>query len=229
LVHAAGPSPPHPLRMPPAVLTRATLLQGVDQLVARDRRLAAVVDAYGPPPLFSRPRGFPTLVWIILEQQVSLASAAALFCRLKSVAGAVTPEAVLALGADGLLRLGFTRQKARYVRGLAEQTVGGQLDLTGIAKLDDADAEQALLGVPGIGPWTAGVYLLMALRRPDVWPPGDLGLHKSLAEVRCLRQVPSSAVATEYALRWRPWRAVAARLLWHAYLSRRRKPPWGEP
>jgi DNA-3-methyladenine glycosylase II len=216
--------------MPPSVLTRATLLQGVAELAARDRRLAAVVESFGPPPLFSRPRGFPTLVWIILEQQVSLASAAALFARLKSaVAGAVTPESVLALGSDGLLRLGFTRQKARYVIGLAERIVGAQLDLARTVTLDDDAAGQALLEVPGIGPWTAGVYLLMALRRPDVWPPGDLGLHKSLAEVRCLRAVPSSAAAAEYALRWRPWRAVAARLLWHAYLSRRRKAPWGQP
>lgn len=215
--------------MPPPVLTRATLLQGVAELAARDRRLAAIVDAFGPPPLFSRPRGFATLVWIILEQQVSLASAAALFSRLEAAVGAVTPGSVLALGADGLLRLGFTRQKARYVNGLAERMVGGQFDLARIAALDDADAERALLTVPGIGPWTAGVYLLMALRRPDVWPPGDLGLHKSLAEVKCVRELPSSAVATVYALRWRPWRAVAARLLWHAYLSRRRKPPWGGP
>ena len=216
--------------MPPTVLTRATLLQGVGELAARDRRLAAVVESFGPPPLFSRPRGFPTLVWIILEQQVSLASAAALFSRLKvAVAGEITPESVLALGLDGLLRLGFTRQKARYVSGLAERIAGGRLDLAQTSALDDEAAGAALLEVPGIGPWTAGVYLLMALRRPDVWPPGDLGLHKSLAEVRCLRQVPSSAVAAEYALRWRPWRAVAARLLWHAYLSRRRQPAWGRP
>ena len=215
--------------MPPLVLTRATLLQGVAELAGRDRRLAAIVAAYGPPPLFSRPRGFATLVWIILEQQVSLASAAALFSRLKAATGAVTPETVLTLGVEGLLRLGLTRQKARYVSGLAERIVGGQFDLAGIARLEDDEAEQALVEVPGLGPWTAGVYLLMALRRPDVWPPGDLGLHKSLEEVRCVRQLPSSAVASMHALRWRPWRAVAARLLWHAYLSRRRKPPWGVP
>lgn len=215
---------------PPAALTRARLLQGVEALVARDRRLADVVERFGPPPLFARPRGFPTLVWIVLEQQVSLASAAALFARLKAaVAGSVTPEAVATLGEDGLLRLGFTRQKARYVSGLAGRIVTGQLDLGRIAMLDDADAERALVQVPGVGPWTAGVYLLMALRRPDVWPPGDLGLHKSLAEVRCMRAVPSSAAAASYALRWRPWRSVAARVLWHSYLSRRRKPPWGTP
>jgi DNA-3-methyladenine glycosylase II len=80
-----------------------------------------------------------------------------------------------------------------------------------------------MVQIPGIGPWTAGVYLLMALRRPDVWPPGDLGLHKSMAEVRGLKVVPRSEQAAAYARRWSPWRAVAARLLWHAYLSRRAK------
>ncbi|HEX5648844.1 MAG TPA: hypothetical protein VFX69_04230, partial [Steroidobacteraceae bacterium] len=160
--------------MPPPGLTRATLLQGVEELAQRDRRLAVIVERYGPPPLFSRPRGFPTLVWIILEQQVSLASAAAMFEKLRiAVAGAVTPEALTALGIDGLLQLGFTRQKARYVNGLAERIVAGELDLRRVAALEDGDAERALLEVPGIGPWTAGVYLLMALRRPDIWPPGD--------------------------------------------------------
>ena len=85
------------------------------------------------------------------------------------------------------------------------------------------DACQSLVQIPGIGPWTAGVYLLMALRRPDVWPPGDLGLHKSMAEVRGLSAVPTSDEAAAFAARWSPWRAVAARLLWHSYLSRRSK------
>ena len=205
-----------------ATLTQDSFRQGVATLVARDRRLRAIVDRHGPPPLYARPRGFASLVWIILEQQVSLASAKAMFRKLEhALHGAVTPEGIAALGIPGLLALGFTRQKARYVHGLAERVAGGNLCLTRLARLDDARAETALLDVPGIGPWTAGIYLLMALRRPDVWPPGDLGLHKSMMEVRCLPHVPSSAEAAEHALRWRPWRAVAARMLWHSYLSRR--------
>ena len=212
-------------------LTRTTLLQGVEDLCGRDRRLAAIVARFGPPPLFSRPQGFPTLAWIILEQQVSLASAAALFAKLRTAmpGGTPTPEGIVALGTAGLASLGFTRQKAGYVYGLAGKIVSGELDLARLAALPDHDAERELLALPGIGPWTAGVYLLMALRRPDVWPPGDLGLHKSMAEVRCVREVPSSAAAAAYALRWSPWRAVAARLLWHSYLSLRRKPAWGVP
>lgn len=217
--------------MAPPTLTQLSLRQGVQELAAGDAQLAAIVRRHGPPPLFARPRGFATLVWIILEQQVSLASARVLFEKLRrALQGSVTAGAVAELGEPGLLTLGFTRQKARYVSGLAERIVRRELELDRIARLDDADAEVALLDVPGIGPWTAGVYLLMALRRPDVWPPGDLGLHKSMMEVECLPRVPSSLEAAEYALRWRPWRAVAARLLWHAYVSRRGiAPPASRP
>lgn len=208
----------------PATLNRASLLTGVQELAARDLHLARIVDDFGPPPLWARPRGFPTLVRIILEQQVSLASAAALFAKLEHhFEGSVTPARVAALGEPALLALGFTRQKARYVTGLAGQIESGGLSLERIARLPDREAGQSLVQIPGIGPWTAGVYLLMALRRPDVWPPGDLGLHKSMAEVCGLSAAPTSEQAVAFAARWAPWRAVAARLLWHSYLSRRSK------
>ena len=208
----------------PPRLNRASLLAGVHELAARDRQLARIVDEYGPPPLWARPRGFPTLVRIILEQQVSLASAAALYAKLDlHLAGEVTPARVLESGETTLLSLGFTRQKARYVVGLAAQLESGAVSLERVARMPDADAGAALIQVPGIGPWTAGVYLLMALQRPDVWPPGDLGLHKSMAETGGLSAVPTSDEAAAFAMRWRPWRAVAARLLWHSYLSRRDK------
>jgi DNA-3-methyladenine glycosylase II len=213
----------------PPGLNRASLLAGVHELAARDRHLARIVDEYGPPPLWARPRGFPTLVRIILEQQVSLASAASLYARLDlHLGGEVTPARVLSPGEPALLSLGFTRQKARYVVGLATQLESGAVSLERVARMPDAEAGAALMQIPGIGP--AGVYLLMALRRPDVWPPGDLGLHKSMAEMRGSSTVPSSEEAAAFAMRWRPWRAVAARLLWHSYLSRRartwdRQPP----
>jgi DNA-3-methyladenine glycosylase II len=208
----------------PAALTVKSMLTAVDELAVRDARLARIVDAHGVPPLWDRPPGFTTLVRIILEQQVSLASAAALFTKLEHQCdGSVMPGRVAATGEPGLLAIGFTRQKARYVVGLARQVDAGAVSLERIARLPDDDARAALIAIPGVGPWTAGVYLLMALRRPDVWPPGDLGLHKSMAEVRGLEVVPTSEQAAAYAKRWRPWRAVAARLLWHAYLARRAK------
>ena len=200
-------------------LGRLTLLSAVGRLARRDRRLGALVRRHGPPPLWARPRGFPTLLRIILEQQVSLASARAMYLRLAGAVPGVTPASVLALGAAGLRDLGFTRQKAGYACALADMVLGGSLPIARLHRLPDDEAHALLLGVPGIGPWSASIYLLMALRRPDVWPPGDLALHKALARLEGRQSVLSSGEAEAVALRWRPYRAVAARILWHAYLS----------
>ena len=202
-------------------LDRSSLLTAVDWLGRRDRALATLVRRYGPPPLWARPRGFPTLLRIILEQQVSLASARAMYARLAARVPEVTPASVLELGRPGLQALGFTRQKAHYACTLAERLGDGTLSLSRLARLPDAEARARLMEVPGIGPWTADIYLLMALRRPDVWPPGDLALVKAVAALprRALRM--SSAEVELVARAWRPYRAVAARILWHGYLSER--------
>jgi len=205
----------------PTSLTLATLRQGVRELSARDEGLAAIVARHGLPPMWGRPRGFATLVRIILEQQVSLASAAAMFAKLERALGGVTPAAVRAMGGAGLQALGVTRQKAAYVSTLAGRVADGSLPLATLARLPDVEAAEMLVRVPGIGPWTASIYLLMALRRPDVWPPGDLALHKAMARLPGIDAVPSSERAARWALRWQPWRAVAARILWHDYLSER--------
>ena len=216
-----GPRRPA-LTAPAAPLSRATLLEGVRALAARDADLARLVARHGPPPLWARPQGFATLARIVLEQQVSLASAAALYRRLgRELHGGVTPAAVAAAGRPGLQALGLTRQKAGYLCALAEHVTAGTLPLARLRGLSDERAAELLVRVPGIGPWTASIYLLMALRRPDVWPPGDLALHKALARLHGRADAPSSEEAAALARRWRPWRAVAARLLWHAYLADR--------
>jgi DNA-3-methyladenine glycosylase II len=172
----------------PATLDRASLLTAVRRLARRDPALGRIVRRHGPPPLWARPRGFSTLLRIILEQQVSLASARAMFTRLGAALPAVTPETVLGIGRPGLQALGFTRQKASYACALAERVADGTLALARLARLPDEEARARLMEVPGIGPWTADIYLLMALRRPDVWPPGDLaGQHRlGLAELDVL-------------------------------------------
>ncbi len=176
---------------------------------------------HGPPPLWARPAGFATLLRIILEQQVTLASAAALYRRLAGAVPSVSPKTMTSLGPESLRSLGLTRQKARYVCALAEQVESGALALAPLARRPDDEVRERLARVPGVGPWTANIYLLMALRRPDVWPPGDVALHKSIARFGAPGQVPSSREAEEIAGQWRPLRAVAARILWHAYLSER--------
>ncbi len=212
---------------PPRPLTPTTLLKGVKALAARDGHLADVAERFGPPPLWGRPPGFATLVRIILEQQVSLASGRAAYERLQAAAGSVTPGRVACLSEARLRRHGLTRQKAAYCRGLACSIVDRKLTLADLSHLDDRAGHETLLQVPGIGPWTADIYLLMALRRPDIWPVGDLALAKSAQQVKRMRSIPSQERLRRMARAWAPWRAVAARILWHAYLSSNRPPAAG--
>ena len=159
---------------------------------------------------------------IILEQQVSLASAKAAFDRLVAATDPLTPEAFLLLTDAELLAIGFSRQKARYARALATGILDGSLDLALLATLDDDAARSALETIPGIGRWTSTIYLLMVLGRPDVWPSGDIALASAVAQVKGLPARPDPEMLTLLGEAWRPWRSVAARLFWHDYLARRR-------
>src|SRR6187397_1869369 len=159
--------------VPAASLDEAALLDAVRELVERDPALRTVVARYGPPPLWARPAGFATLVLLILEQQVSLASARAAYDRLVTRLGALTPRGVLDSSDEELRADGFSRQKNRYARALAASVADGPLDLEAVAQLDHVDVRTALVALPGIGPWTAEVYLLSSLWRPDTWPTDD--------------------------------------------------------
>ena len=199
-------------------LSKANIGCGLDFLASRDRDLAALIARNGTPPLWSRKPGFTTLVQIILEQQVSLASARAVFARLHEAVSTLTPETFLRLGEE-LQPLGFSRQKTRYCRALAESVLAGALDLKALTRLDDEAVREELIKVKGIGGWTAEIYLLMALNRPDVWPTGDLAIVKAVQHIKRLDQAPSAEVLEGIGENWRPWRAVAARLLWQHYLN----------
>jgi DNA-3-methyladenine glycosylase II len=202
-------------------LTGEVLAHAVDELAERDADLAGIVARHGPPPLWDRDPGFPTLIHIVLEQQVSLASAQAAFDRLSAVADPLTPSRFLELTDAQLLAIGFSRQKARYGRALAEAIESGALDLESLETLDDEAVHRALQSVPGIGPWTSTVYLLMVLLRPDLWPVGDIALAASVGEVKGLGRRPDPGEMADLGEAWRPWRSVAARLFWHDYLARR--------
>jgi len=204
----------------PTALDTAGLAAAAARLGRRDPDLGRLLARDGPPPLWARPAGFATLVRIILEQQVSLASARAVYARLRAGAGRVTPADLLALGECRVRRLGLTRQKAAYVLGIAEAVRGGALDLPALAAADDAAARAALVRLNGIGRWTADIYLLMALRRPDIWPAGDIALARTVHDVKRLRTPPSHERLERIAEAWRPHRSVAARMLWHRYLRR---------
>ncbi len=187
-------------------------------LAARDPDLAGILDRHGPPPLWSRPAGFATLVAIILEQQISLSAGAAALTRLERAAGSLEPTAIAALGEGGARAAGQTRQKSRYVVELAAAALDRRFDPAEIAGADDDTARAALTRLVGIGRWTADIYLLMALGRPDVWPDGDLALGTAMRRAKRLPTVPDRDDQRAIAATWRPFRAVGARLLWNAYL-----------
>lgn len=200
-------------------LDQNSLRTGIWVLSNVDTDLAQVISKLGRPPLWPREPGFGTLIHIILEQQVSLASAQSAFDKLNDAAGdELTPHTFLAFSDSDLKEFGFSRQKAAYGRELSQALVNGTLSLGTLHQLDDANARDKLIAIKGIGPWTANIYLLMALLRPDVWPSGDLAVKKAIKDIKGLSETPSTEIADKIARQWRPWRAVATRILWHHYL-----------
>ena len=191
-----------------------------------DDHLKMIYETYGTPPLWDRPTGFATLLNIILEQQVSLASAKACFDKLAAYCGGGTPQKLLTIGDAELKTIGFSRQKTAYARHLAEAVVENRIDLDSLHKMPDADVKAELVKLKGIGEWTADVYLLMAMLRPDVMPRGDIALHAAYQKLTNAEKRPGSDEFIVIAEKWRPYRSVAARLLWHYYLSEKelRKP-----
>jgi DNA-3-methyladenine glycosylase II len=204
-------------------LTEASLAAAAEELANRDKHLRLIFQQYGPPPLWARRPGFQTLVRIILEQQVSLASAASMFARLQANINPFQPARFLELGPDHLRTLGLTRQKTAYLIHLAESIHEKRIDLRKLSRLDDAGAKSALTELKGIGSWSADIYLLMALRRPDIWPSGDLALAIAVAKLKRLETTPGAEELLRMGKRWRPYRAVAARMLWQYYLAQRNR------
>ena len=208
--------------MPFTVLTAEALVNAASQLAKDDRRLARILKTYGPPPLWRRPATFTTLVRIILEQQVSLKSADAMFRKLQDSMRPFTPKNLIYLGSEHLRVLGVTRQKTAYLLHLASALAEGRLNLRQVSKMSDAEAKTTLMQIKGLGSWSADVYMLMAMRRADIWPAGDLALAVAVQELNELENRPSFQQLESLAEKWRPYRAVAARMLWQYYLATKR-------
>lgn len=202
-------------------LTEATVAKAAKQLARRDSDLASIIERLGPPPLWARPPGFSTLVKIILEQQVSLASAASLFTRLRKNTIPFRPARLIELGEPHLKSLGLTRQKTAYCLHLAESLHNKRLRLSQLSRMSDDEVKAALMQIKGLGAWSADVYLLMVLRRPDIFPATDLALVTAVTELKDLPQRPGTNQFLEMAEAWRPYRSVAARMLWQYYLAKR--------
>lgn len=204
-------------------LTRKTVRRGVEILCERDAGLAGIVERHGFPPVRLRKAGFATLAQIIVEQQVSLASGWAIWERLEDGLGAVTPESVSARTVDDLRTMGLSIQKATYIHGIAAATMSGELNFRRVHRADDEDAREQLIQLKGVGRWTADIYLLTAMGRPDVWPRGDLALDMALMRLKRLRIRPRPERIDKLTGPWSPWRSVAARILWLGYVNEDKK------
>ena len=213
-----------PFPHPPA--TARVLL---DALAAGDPVLAGIEPMAGPLPWRTRPAGFAGLLQAIMGQQISNQAAAAIWRRLAALPGALDPAGLLALSDEALRAAGLSRPKVAHSRALAAAFAEGRLSQAALEALPDQDAVAAISAVRGLGPWTAEVYLLFALGRPDVFPAGDLALAASAADLYGLSGRPGPTALRAFADRWRPARALAARLLWHHWRHRTGRPSMDDP
>ena len=188
-------------------------------LAKQDQRLRSILDRHGPPPFWHREPGFACLIRIILEQQVSLASAYAVYSKLESRLGVITADAMLAASDEALKQCGFSRQKMAYARILAKAIVSGELDVDGLARLPDQDVRRELIRIKGIGEWTVNVYLLLSLHRLDVFPSGDLALVKAMHRYGYLGPGDKREAVLAQAEAFVPRRSILAILLWHGYIT----------
>lgn len=202
-------------------LDKLIFQKACDDLATKDEDLKRIIVQYGYPPFWSRKPGFETLIHIILEQQVSLASAKAALFRLRERIKKVTPTALLLLTDEELKDCYFSRQKIRYSRELAQAIISRKLPLKRLEGMSDQQVKLILQQLPGIGEWTTDVYLMMALHRPDCFPLGDIALVNSLKTVKNLARSTSKESLEVIADAWRPFRTVAAYLLWHVYLCKK--------
>lgn len=206
-----------PSLKPQRITTDAQLKVALVNLIAADPRLVPIAAIAGPPPLRRRAGGFAGLAAIVVSQQISTAAAAAIWGRLEAAVDPLDPVTVLRARADKLKRAGLSAPKVRALKAIARAIADGDLDLAAIAKAPADDAHHALIAVHGIGPWTADAYLLFCLGHADAWPAGDLALQEAVRHAFELDSRPSAKAMGPLAEPWRPWRGVAARLLWTYY------------
>lgn len=204
-----------------STLSDETYLQAVTELTFKDADLAGVVEKWGIPPFWVHAPGFPGMVAAVLAQQVSLESAQATLTKLEKAIDSITPEDFLSLKSDTLRKIGFSRQKASYVHRIARGIMTGTIDFADLSSMNGNAARKFLMELRGVGPWTADTYLLFSLRRPDVWPSGDLALIKAVSALKKLSPSARSEEVNQIADNWKPLRSVAARILWHYYLCER--------
>ncbi|OKH51615.1 hypothetical protein NIES2101_17755 [Calothrix sp. HK-06] len=203
-------------------LTEETIALGIQELVSRDNDLAEIIQTYGYPPNWIREKGFIGLIRIILGQQVSVASANAIFKKLELLVNPLTPENFVTFDDSQLQSAGLSRQKIVYTRALAAAITSKQLDLDKLELGDEAILRAELTKIKGIGNWTVDIYLMMSLQRPDAFPASDLGVILAYQKLKDLPTRPTPQQLEVIAEKWCPWRAIATRILWHYYLNKQK-------
>ena len=207
----------------PNQLNRSNFHSICAQLALADDDLAAIIQTYGYPPLWERPNTFESLVHIILEQQVSLASALSALNKLRERVQEITPAHILLLTDEEMKACYCSRQKAAYIRYLAEAILSGQISLTEMEQLTDDEVRAKLIALKGIGNWTIDIYLIFVLKRADIFPTGDLAAVNAFKRIKNLPPSITRQELITIAGKWTPYRTIATMLLWHYYLSVRRK------
>jgi DNA-3-methyladenine glycosylase II len=205
------------MRRSTVITTEDDVAQGVKFLVAREPRFAAIVDRHGIPPVRRVENGLPSLLAIVTEQLISLQAAAAIWRRIEARLHPFEPDVILGHSHDELKLLGLSGAKARCFHAVSAAVRSGQLNFAALDALSDEAALATLVSLPGIGPWTADIYVLAALGRTDVCAGGDLALQVAAQDLFALHERPNAKTFLALAEDWRPWRSVAARLLWSHY------------
>ncbi|HEX2970038.1 MAG TPA: hypothetical protein VHO46_13155 [Bacteroidales bacterium] len=206
-------------------MKRIVNVKDIKALLRIDRIFAFIDDNYGHPPNWSRPQGFTSLSRIILEQQVSLASANAHFLKLSAFLPEFTPSNILRLTDDEMKICQISRQKSGYLRELSDAILNGALDLKGLSNLSEEEAKKQLTKIKGIGDWTSDIYLMFCLQSKDIFPTGDIALVKSVKELFFIESKTDIASLSQS---WKPYRSLAAYYLWHYYLSKKQGSKFGE-
>ena len=195
--------------------------EDVKQLLAADELFLHIHNKYGAPPNWSRPQGFISLSKIILEQQVSLASANAHFLKLDNYINEFTPSSILRLTDDEMRSCQISRQKTKYLRSLSAAIINEEIDLDALSQMNEPEIRRQLTSIKGIGDWTTDIYLMFCLQSKDVFPIGDVAVVNTVKELSAAKTKDEVLLLAE---KWRPFRSLAAYFLWHYYLKKRNRP-----
>ena len=211
----------HEPHLPRIIETSADIAEGAKTLAGACKHMGHVYAVTGAPPLRRRPGGFAGLARIITGQQLSVASAAAIWGRVEKTVRPMDPENLLRKRPATLRKCGLSAGKIATLAGIARAIAGGGLDLAALAQAQDDEIKQQLTALKGVGPWSADIYIMFCIGRADAWAPGDLALKHAVRDACALNELPDEAVMDARAEAWRPWRGVAARMLWAYYGIRR--------